>query len=403
MALTQWQAGDRQVVISHKAEAVTISFTEQELVSFDLAGRYLGSYDHGTNIRRGLDNSFQQRWRIVNGEGSHQRQRALSVTEAEEHIEEIRLRVSDLLKDEAAKAAHPVTATVLERVFKHSFSALEASAGEFTRLYGHIPILPPDQYRALVVQLTDGCTYNQCTFCTLYRDKTFRVRSPEEFRQHVHGILGFMGEGLSYRSSLFLGDANAIAVATPRLLALLEVIKDFPVLEPLIRRGGMHAFLDIYTGTRKPVEELRVLKEQGLLRVSLGIESGSEALLQSVQKPGSRGEIIEVVQHLREAGLAVVAIFMVGLGGADFREQHLTESVSLAKALPLSKGDIIYLSQFSPRADAPYMTVASESGIQALTTEELHVEVQQWKRVLGQTFSGVGVKVAPYSFQRFIY
>jgi hypothetical protein len=106
---------------------------------------------------------------------------------------------------------------------------------------------------------------------------------------------------------------------------------------------------------------------------------------------------------LKEAGLAVVTIFMVGLGGHDFREQHLSDSVSLARELALSKGDIIYLSQFSPGADAPYLPIASESAVRAMTTEEIDRETHRWKLTLGEVFSGTGVKVAPYSFQRFIY
>ncbi|UCH09945.1 MAG: radical SAM protein [Fidelibacterota bacterium] len=403
MALTQWQTGGRKVVVSHKPEAITISFTEQELVSYDLAGRYLGSYDHGTNIRRGLDNTYQQRWRVVDGRKYHPRQRVLSEQEAEEHVEDMRIRVRDLLKDKAAVDSHPATAAVLERIWEYSFRKLMASAGTFTRLYGHIPILPPDQYRALVVQMTDGCTYNKCTFCTLYRDKIFRVRTLEDFRRHVSEVLEFIGEGLSYRTSLFLGDANAIAVRTARLLELVEILNGFPVLQPLVKKGGMHAFLDIYTGNKKSVDELRLLKEQGLRRVSLGIESGSAALLEFVHKPGSRADVIDVVRNLKAAGLSVVTIFMVGLGGHDFRAQHLSDSVSLAQELSLSRGDIVYLSHFSPGTNAPYLPIASEAGVRAMTADEIDAETRRWKQVLGEVFGGTGVKVAPYSFQRFIY
>ncbi|UCD36661.1 MAG: radical SAM protein [Fidelibacterota bacterium] len=403
MALTRWKYGDREIIVSHKADALTVSLTEQNLVSYDHAGRYLGSYDRGTNIRRGLDNIFQRRWRDGGKTGPTLRQRSLRDDEARVHLEDLRAQVGRLLEDRTAAAAHPATKEVLQRAVDYSYDRLASSARDFSQLYGHIPILPPDQYRALVVQATDGCTYNKCTFCTLYRDKTFHVRTPGEFREHIRLVLDFMGEGLSYRTSLFLGDANAIAITTARLFELVNILHETPALQKALKHGGIHAFMDIYTGTRKTVDDYRKLKELGLRRVSLGVESGDEALLTFVQKPGSRQNVYDVVHSLKAAGVAVVIIFMVGLGGHDFREKHLNESASLAQLLPLSKGDIIYLSAFSPNPQAPYLPLAAEIGLRAMTVDEINTEMQEWKKVLGDTIHGTGAKVVPYSFQRFIY
>ncbi len=403
MALTRWQLDDRRVVVSHKDDAVTVSLTEEELVSYDLAGRFLGSYHHGTNIRRGLDNTFQQRWRMRGGNANRPRHRVLPDIEARAHLEGLRSQVSRLLADKATACPHPATAEVLRRAAGYTYNRLAESARTFASLYGHIPILPPDQYRALVVQATDGCTYNRCTFCTLYRDKSFHVRAPENFRRHIQQVLEFMGAGLSYRTSLFLGDANAIAIATPRLVELMDVLRDTPALKPVITQGGVHGFLDIYTGTRKSARDYRTLKGLGLRRVSLGVESGSEALLAFVQKPAARKDIHDVVSRLKKAGVAVVIIFMVGLGGHRYREEHLAESASLVRMLPLSRGDIIYLSQFSPVPPAPYLSIAAEMGVAPLSADEIIEETRRWKTVLVRAVGETGTKVAPYSFQRFIY
>ncbi len=403
MALTHWQLGDRRVVVSHKEGAITVSLTEEELVSYDLAGRFLGSYDHGTNVRRGLDNTFQQRWRLKRANGDRLRHRILPDMEARAHLEGLRGQISRLLDDEVTARAHPATAEALRRAVAHTYDRLVASARTFAGLYGHIPILPPDQYRALVVQATDGCTYNRCTFCTLYRDKPFRVRSPQDFRRHLHQVLDFMEAGLSYRTSLFLGDANAIAIATPRLAELMDILRGTAALKPIINRGGVHAFLDIYAGSGKSGQDYRTLKDKGLRRVSLGVESGSEGLLAFVRKPGTRQDIHDVVSTLKAAGVAVVIIFMVGLGGQRYREEHLAESASLVRMLPLSRGDIIYLSRFTPGPQAPYLSLAKQAGVRPLTADEIDDETWQWKTVLGRAVGRTGAKVAPYSFQRFIY
>ncbi|MFC1484366.1 radical SAM protein [Candidatus Neomarinimicrobiota bacterium] len=403
MALTSWNIGNREVIVSHKYDAITVSLTEQELVSYDLEGRYLGSYDHGSNIRRGLDNTFQLRWREKLAENTRLCHQLLSDEEARQHYENLRLRVAQIQEDPQAGRAFPETLAIIERATNTTYAQLDESAKEFSRLYGHIPILPPDQYRALVAQATDGCTYNQCSFCTLYRDKTFRVRSPEDFQAHIQDVLKFLGRGLSYRKSVFLGDANAIALATDKLEKLFAVLRDIPELQTIIEKGGIHAFLDIYTGARKEVSEYRILKDLGLQRVSLGVESGSENLLEFVNKPGSQNEILEVVHTLKEAGLAVVVILMVGLGGKTYQAEHLEHSVDLVKQLPMGRGDIIYLSQFMPKPGAPYLVEENQAGISPMSDMEIVVETQHWKSVLLKEMRAQGVKVSPYSFQRFLY
>ncbi|MFC1618568.1 radical SAM protein [Candidatus Neomarinimicrobiota bacterium] len=403
MALTSWNIGNREVIVSHKYDAITLSLTEQELVSYDLEGRYLGSYDHGSNIRRGLDNTFQLRWREKLAGNTRLCHQILSDEEARQHYEDLRLRVAQIQEDPQAGRAFPETLAIIKRATNTTYAQLDESAREFSRLYGHIPILPPDQYRALVAQATDGCTYNQCTFCTLYRDKTFRVRSPEDFLDHIQNVLKFLGRGLSYRKSVFLGDANAIALATDKLEKLFTVLRDISELKTMMEKGGIHAFLDIYTGARKEVSEYRILKDLGLRRVSLGVESGSENLMEFVNKPGSQNEILEVVHTLKEAGLAVVVILMVGLGGKTYQAEHLEHSVDLVKQLPLGRGDIIYLSQFMPKPGAPYLAEANQAGISPMSDMEIVVETQHWKNIILKVMHARGVKVAPYSFQRFLY
>lgn len=404
MALTHWRHNDHRMLVSHKAEAATVSITEENLVSYDLEGRFLGSYDQGVNIRRGLDNAFQQRWRIAGpGRPAQLRQRNLTGDEAEGIIEERRRKVAALLNDEQMAQAYPETAEVLRRIAGYTYERLSDSGRNFIRIYGHIPILPPDQYRALVVQATDGCSYNRCTFCTLYRDKSYRVRSPEDFQRHIQEVLDFTGEGLSYRNSLFLGDANAVAVPTERLLALMDILQATAAFNPLLASRGIHAFLDMYTGVRKSVEEYRRLREHGLRRVSLGIETGSEALLALVEKPGTRQDVLELVRGLKEADIAVVVIFMIGLGGHRFREEHLAESAMLLQSLPLGKGDLVYLSRFAPHPAAPYLQRRDADDLLPFGEETMLAEINRWKEALTRRAVPRGVKVAPYSFQRFIY
>ncbi len=403
MAMSSWKLASANVKVSHKASAITISFTEEELASYDLEGRLLGIYEFGANVRRGLDNSFQKRWREDAIPARDLKQAALSRDESWELTERYRELTQKLLSDHGAARQWPETKVILERITGHTYQRLEESAARFRAVYGHIPILPPDQYRSLVVQATDGCPYNKCTFCTLYRDKEYMVRSPEQFSAHIKEVLNFMGAGLSYRNAIFLGDANALAISIGRLTGLLEILRSTREIRPLLDKGGVNAFLDIYTGIRKSVEDYRALGALGLKRVALGVESGSEALLDFVNKPGKRDDIMWLVDTLKAAGLEVIVIFMVGLGGHTYRRDHLEDSATLVKQLALSKGDIIYLSQFAPSTEAPYLRVAKAAHVKPLSHDEIVDETMAWKARLAQELGGKGVKVVPYSFQRFIY
>ena len=88
-----WHLGNQRIKVSHKVSALTLSLTEDNLVSYDLAGRFLGSYAHGTNIRRGLDNSFQQRWRVGQSKATHPRHRLMPMREAKAHLENCRIQI----------------------------------------------------------------------------------------------------------------------------------------------------------------------------------------------------------------------------------------------------------------------------------------------------------------------
>ena len=401
MALSHWKLNGDEILVSHKPTAITISLTPEDIITYDHAGRLIGSYEHGLNYRRSLDNKVQKRWRIGTGDQQHLMHKFLDPTAAEQLVEGYRRQLQVLLDD--SSAGSPATRKLLEAAAAYNWERLELDAVRFKLLYGHVPILPPDQYRSLLLQATDGCTYNKCTFCTLYREKSFYTRSFDDFQNHIDGVLDFLGAGISYRNSIFLGDANAIAIDTQKLLKMLALIRQCSALKSVVKMGGIHAFLDIYTGARKSTDEYRALADAGLRRISLGVESGSEALLEFVQKPGSRAEIVSVVRTTRQAGINLNVILMVGLGGQDFQEKHREESLSLARELMLGRKDIIYLSQFDPDPAAPYLDYADSISLEPLSPTELADQTIIWEQGLSAALGQEGPKIVPYSFQRFLY
>jgi radical SAM superfamily enzyme YgiQ (UPF0313 family) len=119
---------------------------------------------------------------------------------------------------------------------------------QYHKVYKPVGILPPDQYMAVVLQATEGCSFNTCTFCDFYRDRPFRIKQPDAFRQHCEAVRDYLGEGLKLRRTIFLGDANALVIPMPRLLPLLDIVHQTYDVEAL---GGIYAFLDGLAGNAK--------------------------------------------------------------------------------------------------------------------------------------------------------
>ena len=119
-------------------------------------------------------------------------------------------------RSEADPVSAPTSATdttlpeVLAAAAAFDARAARADVARFQTIYRDIPILPPDQYSSLVLAATDGCRYNQCTFCGFYRDMQFHAKSVAEFQAHVQAAMAYHGHGLALRRGIFLGQADAL-------------------------------------------------------------------------------------------------------------------------------------------------------------------------------------------------
>ena len=231
------------------------------------------------------------------------------------------------------------------------WAALQADARRFGEIYRPVSILPPDQYLALVVQATEGCSYNQCTFCDFYRDRPFRVKSADELRAHIAAVQAFFGPAIGLRKSLFLADANALVVPMPRLRAWLDVIAEARILSV---DAGIFSFMDAFDVQRKTADEWAELAARGLRRVYIGMETGDDGLLRWLRKPGTAADVSDAVSLLKRAGIAVSVIIMTGVGGERYAEAHVCGTITALNAMPLGAGDIVYFSPFVAQPGSEY-------------------------------------------------
>lgn len=188
---------------------------------------------------------------------------------------------------------------------------------------------PPSEARSLILQATIGCSHNKCTFCITYRDKKFRIKSFEEIKNDVEKLPPY------YRDArrIFLADGNALVIPTNDLLKILLLLKkSFPRLE----RVGIYACpQDIL---KKPIPELKALRNSGLGIIYLGLESGSDLILRKVRKGVSSKRMVEAGDRVKEAGIILSVIFILGLGGKEHSKEH-----AIGTARVLSRMDPDYI------------------------------------------------------------
>jgi hypothetical protein len=350
--------------------------------TFDPAGRLHGAFIAGKNYRRSLDNRMLCKW-AEPAAGRRQRQRRWLADSEARSVIDLAYGLARQAGDASSGAPRGVQ-QALAQVARWDAAALERDRQRFQQIYTPIGILPPDQYLALVLQATHGCSHNVCTFCTFYRDIPFRIKSPDEFRQHVASVLDFFGSALAMRRSIFLADANALVIPMPRLLALLEVLGEggsqgaketrklqtigelaVPGSSFISQRSAfpLFAFIDAFHVERKTVSDWSELSQKGLTRVYIGMETGHDPLLRWLNKPGDALDVLEAVRTLKAAGVNVSVIIMLGVGGDRYAAGHVEDTIALLNAMPLASGDLIYFSDLVDHLDASYAGLAAEAGI----------------------------------------
>lgn len=381
--------GSGAVAVRVRAQAINLLAGDAApSYSFDLAGRLIGAFVDGINYRRGLDNRVLTKWR--NAAGARQR-RWLTADEAR-----VFLAQAYALADHVARTCQSPHLAVLQG---WDWPRLQADAEQFAGIYRPVSILPPDQYLALVVQATEGCSYNRCTFCDFYRDRPFRVKGDDALRDHIAAIRGFFGPAMGLRKSLFLADANALVAPMPRLRGWLDIIAEAGGLP----RGGIYSFMDAFDVHRKAAAEWGELAARGLRRVYIGMESGDDALLRWLRKPGAAADVIEAVHLLKGAGIAVSVIIMVGVGGRRFAAAHVAHSAAALNAMPLGANDIIYFSPFVAQPASEYSGLAEAEGVVALTEAEMVSQESDLRARLIPRPAGKLPQISRYDIREFIY
>lgn len=195
---------------------------------------------------------------------------------------------------------------------------------------------PPSEWKSLILQVTNGCSWNKCTFCDMYKDEQKRFK-PKELDK-IELELKFLVQNNYPVSRVFLADGDAMSLSFRRLKEILQLInKYFPKIQRISSYCLPRNLLN------KSVEELTELREMGLQIMYVGCESGDDELLALVQKGETFVSSLNALQKIKSAGIKSSVMILTGLGGPKYSYQHIMASASL-----MNQSQPEYLSTLVP-------------------------------------------------------
>ncbi|MCK5162112.1 MAG: radical SAM protein [Desulfobacula sp.] len=184
------------------------------------------------------------------------------------------------------------------------------------------PIRPVDEADSLLIRTTRGCPWNRCTFCTLYEDMQFSIRSVTEIKKDILAAKEYFN-GHPFETC-FLQDGDSFVMGTKALIEILETLrKAFPSLKRISSYGRAQ------TMVKKTPSAMKEIFDAGLNKLYCGMESGSAQVLEKVKKGITPESIIKSARMAREAGMDATQFIILGLGGKQLSNTHAIETAKV--------------------------------------------------------------------------
>ncbi|HAA34250.1 MAG TPA: radical SAM protein [Firmicutes bacterium] len=281
------------------------------------------------------------------------------------------------------------------------------------------PIRPPSEAESLFIRVTRNCPWNKCLFCHVYKKQKYSRRTVEEIKEDIIAMHEASlkvkayalkaGDGVNitrdtleyvYRrepellqialwlykggKNVFLQDADNLTMPAEKLAEVLSFIKEkFPTVERIT------TYTRSKTVSRRSVEELKMLREAGLSRVHIGLESGYDPLLAYMCKGVSAAEHIEAGLKAKEAGLSLSEYVMLGLGGRALWREHALET---ARVLSIIDPHFIRIRTLTIRQGIPLLEKVQTGEFQPLKDDEIVRE----ERLLLDNLDGTGYYISDH-------
>ncbi len=183
---------------------------------------------------------------------------------------------------------------------------------------GHV-IRPPSEAYSMLIQVTVGCSHNQCTFCGAYKGEKFRVKDMKTIKQDIDEASGY-----GAFDKAFLADGDVLILPTETILEIISYIKK---KSPSVKRIGVYG--NAKAIIKKTPEELRELRSAGLGIIYQGIESGNKEVLRHIKKGAFPHRMIETAHKVMKADIKLSQTVLLGLGGVEMSKEHSVDTGKL--------------------------------------------------------------------------
>lgn len=225
--------------------------------------------------------------------------------------------------------------------------------------YEQGPIRPPSEASSLLLRLTRNCPWNRCLFCPVYKGAKYSCRSMEEIRQDIFAMAGAV-QALRKRSweqgfggvisreiavsvgesdpglyplavwlyrgagSVFLQDGDSLTFPAAELAEILQLLQQHvPGITRITTYARSRSLL------RKTLDELVQLRQAGLDRIHVGLESGSDQVLHFMKKGVTGEQHVEAGRKVKEAGISLSEYVLLGLGGRELWREHACDTAAV--------------------------------------------------------------------------
>jgi biotin synthase-like enzyme len=270
------------------------------------------------------------------------------------------------------------------------------------------PIRPPSEAGSLLVRISRNCPWNKCAFCRTYKHSKFEFRSIEEIKKDIdnmtesaeilkklsirEGDQGLMTDRIinivfnryplyneCHRAvalwlyyggeSVFLQDADSLVMKTDDIVSILRYIRGaFPSVTRIT------TYCRSKTAARKSLLELQSLRDVGLARIHVGMESGLDPLLKLIRKGATAADHIEGGQKIKAAGISLCEYVIPGLGGKSYSREHARETAKVINAI---HPDFVRLRSLHVVNETPLMELMQKGEFSPLEDEDVLREIQE--------------------------
>jgi radical SAM superfamily enzyme YgiQ (UPF0313 family) len=264
--------------------------------------------------------------------------------------------------------------------------------------YEQGPIRPPSEAQSLLIRLTRNCPWNQCLFCPVYKGEKFSRRSFEELQKDIEAIsdaveqvkqiskkLGY-GEQINRAvltkinvdnpgllqvalwlfggaKNVFLQDADSLVLPVEKLARIILLLRrTFPSIDRVTTYARAHS-INCFSQT-----DLERLKNSGLSRIHIGLESGNDAVLALMKKGINKANHIEAGKKVKHAGLSLSYYIILGLGGRDLWREHALDTASVINQV---NPNYIRVRTLAVHPAAPLYRLKASGGFIPLSDDEI--------------------------------